>query len=236
MHWFLEASQNSPVVAASQSVVPHAQFAGLAAVPSVVVQTGTVLHRYLFDVRQKSPVVAVQILSTSLLLRHRQFSMLAVRPSVLAQYGTLRHCPNLQEGTSQKSPVICLSQTLFAQTQLVGLAVMPPVLVQRGKSGRLTALHLLCPVRCVVKPCGQAVHELQPMLELASSRSDLNVPAGHLRHSRPMSPVCGNSTFSHWSLAPKATSSTQRSIPSIVSFRHPSAHPLTPSTHLFFGL
>ena len=38
LHEFLEASQNSPVVAASQSVVPQAQLAPLAAVPSVVVQ------------------------------------------------------------------------------------------------------------------------------------------------------------------------------------------------------
>ena len=36
LHELLELSQKSPVVAASQSVVPHAQFAGLAAVPSVV--------------------------------------------------------------------------------------------------------------------------------------------------------------------------------------------------------
>ncbi len=38
LHELLEASQNSPVVAASQSAVPHAQFAELAAVPSVVAQ------------------------------------------------------------------------------------------------------------------------------------------------------------------------------------------------------
>ena len=38
LHELFEASQKSPVVAASQSVVPHAQFAGLAAVPSVVAQ------------------------------------------------------------------------------------------------------------------------------------------------------------------------------------------------------
>ena len=37
-HRFSEASQKSPVVAASQSAVPHAQLAGLDAVPSVMVQ------------------------------------------------------------------------------------------------------------------------------------------------------------------------------------------------------
>ena len=35
LHELLAASQKSPVMAAAQSVVPHAQFAGLAAVPSV---------------------------------------------------------------------------------------------------------------------------------------------------------------------------------------------------------
>ena len=38
MHELNEDVQKSPVVAASQSAVPHAQFAALAAVPSVVVQ------------------------------------------------------------------------------------------------------------------------------------------------------------------------------------------------------
>ncbi len=38
LHELLEASQNSPVVAASQSAVPQAQLAGLAAAPSVVAQ------------------------------------------------------------------------------------------------------------------------------------------------------------------------------------------------------
>ena len=34
----MEASQKSPVVAVSQSVVPHAQLAGLAAEPSTLAQ------------------------------------------------------------------------------------------------------------------------------------------------------------------------------------------------------
>ena len=38
LHELLEASQKRPVVASSQSVVPHAQFSLLAAVPSVVAQ------------------------------------------------------------------------------------------------------------------------------------------------------------------------------------------------------
>ena len=55
----LEASQNSPVVAASQSIVPQAQLAPLAAVPSTVRQVGTGLQRPLLNViSQKSPVVA----------------------------------------------------------------------------------------------------------------------------------------------------------------------------------
>ena len=44
------------MVAASQSVVPHAQFAGLAAVPSVVAQAPTELPE-LNEELQKSPVL-----------------------------------------------------------------------------------------------------------------------------------------------------------------------------------
>ena len=45
-------------MAASQSVVPHAQFAGLATVPSVVAQATKDLHELSEDV-QKSPVADV---------------------------------------------------------------------------------------------------------------------------------------------------------------------------------
>ena len=46
-------------MAASQSVVPHAQLAGLAAVPSVVAQAAKELHEFNEDV-QKSPVLDQQ--------------------------------------------------------------------------------------------------------------------------------------------------------------------------------
>ena len=64
-HWFLETSQNSPVVEASQSAVPQAQLAGLAAVPSVVVQ-GMKRHRS-SSVKQnrKEQRVACHALGTS---------------------------------------------------------------------------------------------------------------------------------------------------------------------------
>ena len=59
LHELLDASQKSPVVAPSQSAVPHAQSVGFAAVPSVLGQAARVLHR-LFEASQKSPVVVVQ--------------------------------------------------------------------------------------------------------------------------------------------------------------------------------
>ena len=81
-HWFLAASQKSPVVAASQSVVPHAQLAGLAAVPSVVAQTTNELHKLNEDV-QKSPVADVQAPEAP----QTQGPGLAVAPSPWAQAG-----------------------------------------------------------------------------------------------------------------------------------------------------
>ena len=48
-------SQKSPVVAASQSVVPQVQLDGLAAVPSMVAQATKELHELNEDM-QKSPV------------------------------------------------------------------------------------------------------------------------------------------------------------------------------------
>ena len=47
-------------MAASQTAVPQAQFAELAAVPSVVAQVGAGLHRSLLEASQKNPVADVQ--------------------------------------------------------------------------------------------------------------------------------------------------------------------------------
>ena len=83
---FLEASQKSPVVAASQSVVPHAQVAGLAAVPFLMAQVGTELQRSSFDVSQKSPVADVQAPEAP----QTQGAGLAVAPSPWAQAGPVK--------------------------------------------------------------------------------------------------------------------------------------------------
>ena len=66
-------------MAASQSAVPHAQLAGLAAVPSVVAQA-TKRHR-LSPAKQKSPVVAA---SQSMVPQAQLIGVAAV-PSVVAQ-------------------------------------------------------------------------------------------------------------------------------------------------------
>ena len=66
-------------MAASQSVVPHAQFAGLAAVPSVVAQATTELHELNEDVQNNSVVAASQSVAP-----HAQFAELAAVPSEFA--------------------------------------------------------------------------------------------------------------------------------------------------------
>ena len=86
LHELLEASQKRPVVAASQSKVPHAQFAGLAVVPFVVVQVATVLQRPLLDVSQMSPVADVQAPEAP----QTQGAGLAVAPSPWAQAGIVK--------------------------------------------------------------------------------------------------------------------------------------------------
>ena len=85
LHELLEASQKRPVVAASQSVVPHAQFAGLAVVPFVVVQATKELHELSEDV-QKSPVADVQPPEAP----QTQGAGLAVAPSPWAQMGPVK--------------------------------------------------------------------------------------------------------------------------------------------------
>ena len=71
---------------ALQSVVPHAQLAGLIAVPSVVAQVGTVLQRSLLEVSQKSPVADVQAPEAP----QTQGARLAVAPSPWAQAGAVK--------------------------------------------------------------------------------------------------------------------------------------------------
>ena len=72
-------------MAASQSAEPHAQFAGLATVPSVVAQATKELHELNEDV-QKSPVADVQIPEVP----QTQGAGLAVAPSPWAQAGPVK--------------------------------------------------------------------------------------------------------------------------------------------------
>ena len=86
LHELNEDMQKSPVVAASQSVVPHAQLAGLVAVPSVVAQAAKELHELNEDV-QKSPVADVQQAPEA---PQTQGAGLAVAPSPWAQAGPVK--------------------------------------------------------------------------------------------------------------------------------------------------
>ena len=79
-------------MAASQSVVPQAQLAGLAAVPSVVAHVGT-RHR-LSSAKQKSPVADVQAPEAP----QTHGAGLAVAPSPWAQAGPVKvHRQALEE-------------------------------------------------------------------------------------------------------------------------------------------
>ena len=73
-------------MAASQSVVLHAQFAELAAVPFLMAQVGTELQRSSFDVSQMSPVADVQAPEAP----QTQGAGLAVAPSPWAQTGPVK--------------------------------------------------------------------------------------------------------------------------------------------------
>ena len=84
-------------MAAPQSVVPHAQAAEFAALPSVVAQATKELHELNEDV-QKSPVVA----ASQSAVPHAQLAELAAVPSVLAQ-ATKRH---RLSSAKQKGPVV----------------------------------------------------------------------------------------------------------------------------------
>ena len=68
-----------------QMVVPHAQLAGLAAVPSVLAQATKELHEFNEDV-QKSPVADVQAPEAP----QTQEAGLAVAPSPWAQGGAVK--------------------------------------------------------------------------------------------------------------------------------------------------
>ncbi len=74
------------MVSASQSAVPHAQFAELAAVLSVMAQVGAGLQRSLLDVSQKSPAAGVQLPERP----HTQGAGLAVAPSVWGHAGPVK--------------------------------------------------------------------------------------------------------------------------------------------------
>ena len=120
----MEASQKSPVVVASQSVVPQAQLAGLAAVPSVVRQATDELHELNEEV-QKSPVVAASQSAAP----HAQFTGLAAVPSTVAQAAKELH--ELNEEV-QKSPVVAASQSVMPHAQFAELAAVPSVVAQVG--------------------------------------------------------------------------------------------------------
>ena len=92
------------MAAASQSLVPHAQLAALAAEPSVVVQVGAGLQRSLLDVSQKSPVEDVQAPEAP----QTQGAGLAVAPSPWAKLKVQKH------GDTQHLKKSCLrSRPLF---------------------------------------------------------------------------------------------------------------------------
>ena len=112
----MAASQKSPVVAASQLVVPHAQFAGLAAVPSVVAQAAKELHELNEDV-QKSPVPDQQ--STEPHLQTPPFSKAPLLSEQEAAW------LQVLEEDAQTSPVADVQAPEAPQTQGAGLAVAP---------------------------------------------------------------------------------------------------------------
>ena len=116
LHELLEASQKSPAVLLSQSVVPHAQSAGLGAVPSVVAQAAKELHELNEDV-QKSPVPDQQ--STE---PHLQTPLFSESPF------SSEHADawlQVLEEDVQTSPVADVQAPEAPQTQGAGLAVTP---------------------------------------------------------------------------------------------------------------
>ena len=110
-------------MAASQSAVPHAQFAGLATVPSVVAQATKELHELNDDV-QKSPVPDQQ--STEPHLQTPPFSKLPFPSEQAAAW------LQVLEEDAQTSPVADVQAPEVPQTQGAGLAVAPSPWAQAG--------------------------------------------------------------------------------------------------------
>ena len=110
------ASQKSPVVAAAQSVVPQAQFAVLATVPSVAAQATKELHELNEDV-QKSPVPDQQ--STVPHLQTPSFSEAPLPSEQVAAWLQV-----LVED-AQTSPVAAVQAPEVPQTQGAGLSAVP---------------------------------------------------------------------------------------------------------------
>ena len=106
------------MVAASQSVVPHAQLAGLTAVPSVVAQGAKELHELNEDV-QKSPVVS----ASQVAVPQAQAASLAAVPSVLAQ-ATKPH----RLSPAKQTRVVPGVQSTEPQAQVAALGEVPSVL------------------------------------------------------------------------------------------------------------
>ena len=110
-------------MAASQSAEPHAQFAGLAAVPFVVAQAAKELHELSEDV-QKSPVPDQQ--STEPHLQTPSFSE-APLPSEQAAAWL-----QVLDEDAQTSPVADVQAPEAPQTQGPALAVAPSPCGQAG--------------------------------------------------------------------------------------------------------
>ena len=100
---------------ASQSAEPQAQLAALAAVPFVVVQVGTALHRSLLDVSQMSPVADVQAPEAP----QTQDAAFAVAPSSWVQAGPVKVHRQAWELSSQE----CVEDVLVPKYRL------PPLLL-----------------------------------------------------------------------------------------------------------
>ena len=111
------------MVVASQSVVPHAQFAGLAAVPSVVAQATTELHELNEDV-QNNPVPDQQ--STE---PHLQTPLLSKAPLPSEQVAAWLQ---VLDEDAQTSPVADVQAPEAPQTQGVRLAMAPSPWAQAG--------------------------------------------------------------------------------------------------------
>ena len=145
-------------MAASQSVVPHTQFAGLAAVPSVVAQAATELHKLNEDV-QKSPVPDQQ--STEPHLQTPPFTE-APLPSEQAAAWL-----QVLEEDAQTSPVADVQSPKAPQTQGAGLAVAPSPWAHVGlkhtenpdRTVKWSEVHVIVSPALTLTPAGPFVPE-----------------------------------------------------------------------------